>query len=55
MHYKIEGLDSDLEELSKYAKEMGMNTVTAQDKFNLKSSDLPEGTKIVVLSLQKQS
>ncbi len=54
MHYKIEGLDNDLEDLTRFAKEMGM-TATSQDKLNLKPSDVPDGTKMVVLGLQKQA
>lgn len=54
MHYKIDTLDSDLDDISKFAKEMGIKEVVAQDKFNLKASDLPEGTKVVILKLQKQ-
>jgi L-ascorbate metabolism protein UlaG (beta-lactamase superfamily) len=55
MHYKLDNLDVDLDELSNFAKEMGLTTITPQEKFTLKSSDLPEGTKIIVLGLQKQA
>lgn len=54
MHYKTEELDHDLETLEKFAKEMGIGDVTPQEKLNLRSSDLPEGTKVVILDYKSQ-
>jgi len=49
MHYQVEGLDPELDDISKFAKEMGLSDISPQEKLNLKPSDLPEGTKVVVL------
>lgn len=53
MHYKIDTLDTDLDDLSKFAQEMGLKEPAPQEKFNLKPSDVPEGTKVVILKPQK--
>jgi L-ascorbate metabolism protein UlaG (beta-lactamase superfamily) len=49
MHYKVENLDADLEGIEAFAKEMGLSDLTSQERLNLKPSDLPEGTKVVLL------
>lgn len=49
MHYKVDNLDPDLEGIEAFAKEMGLSDLSPQDKLNLKPSDLPEGTKVVLL------
>ncbi len=49
MHYKVGPLDADLDGLENFAKEMGLSDLSPQEKLNLKPSDLPEGTKVVIL------
>lgn len=50
MHYNVGVMDTDQEDLSNFTKEMGLSEISPQEKFTLKPSDLPEGTKVVVLS-----
>ncbi len=54
MHYKIDTLDPDLDGLEKFAKEMGLSDISPQEKLNLRSSELPEGTKVVILDYKNQ-
>ncbi len=54
MHYRTDILDPDLDGLEKFAKEMGISDITAQERLNLKPSDLPEGTKVVILDYKNQ-
>ncbi len=50
MHYKVPKLKMDLDDVAKFLKTMGKNSVTPQDKYVVKSSTLPkEGMEIVVL------
>jgi len=49
MHYRTDILDADLDGLEAFTKEMGLAEASPQDKLNLKPSDLPEGTKVVIL------
>jgi L-ascorbate metabolism protein UlaG (beta-lactamase superfamily) len=50
MHYALPKLKIKLDEVSKFLKTMGKNSVTPQDKFVVKMSTLPkEGMEIVVL------
>ncbi len=54
MHYRTGPLDQDLDGLEKFAKEMGIGDITPQEKLNLRPSDLPEGTKVVILDYNNQ-
>lgn len=49
MHYRVEGLDAELDDITKFAKEMGLSDPSPQEKITFKPSDLPDGTKVVVL------
>ena len=50
MHYALPKLKMKLDEVSKFLKGMGKNSVTPQEKFVVKTSTLPkEGMEIVVL------
>ena len=50
MHYNLPKLKLELDEVSKFLKTMGKNSVVPQDKFVVKSSTLPkDGMEIVVL------
>ena len=50
MHYKLPGLKLEFDDVSKFLKTMGKNSIVPQDKFVVKISTLPtEGMEIVVL------
>ncbi|MEI7553664.1 MBL fold metallo-hydrolase [Candidatus Chlorohelix sp.] len=49
MHYRVEGLDAELDDISRFSKEMGIQDISPQEKLTVKPSDLPEGTKVIVL------
>lgn len=54
IHYKTDTLDLELDGLEKFAKEMGLGDTTPQEKLNLRPSDLPEGTRVVILDYKNQ-
>ncbi len=54
MHYRTDTLDQDLDGLEKFAKEMGLSDISPQEKLTLRPSDLPEGTKVVLLDYKNQ-
>jgi L-ascorbate metabolism protein UlaG (beta-lactamase superfamily) len=54
MHYRTDTLDQDLDGLEKFAKEMGLSELSPQEKLNLRPSDLPEGTKVIILDYKNQ-
>ena len=50
MHYNLPKLKIELDDISKFLKAMGNNSVVPQDKLVVKSSTLPkDGMEIVVL------
>ena len=50
MHYALPKLKMELDDVAKFLKTMGKNSVTPQDKLVIKASTLPkEGMEIVVL------
>ena len=50
MHYKDGNDNTDLEELSRFLEEMGLEKNGKEEKFKLTSkSDAPEETQVVVL------
>ena len=50
MHYELPKLKIKLDDVGKFLKAMGKNSVVPQDKFTVKSSALPkDGTEVVVL------
>jgi L-ascorbate metabolism protein UlaG (beta-lactamase superfamily) len=54
MHYAIPGAAENLEPLSKFLKEMGLNEVEMQPSLKITSTNsLPEETKVVVLTYQR--
>lgn len=50
MHYKVEGLKFELEEVDNFLKEMGAEGVIAQQKLSITKDKLPEEPQVVVLS-----
>ncbi len=54
MHYRTDVMDFDLDPVDKFAKEMGLSDISPQEKLNLRPSDLPEGTKVVILDYKNQ-
>jgi len=50
MHYLLPKLKVKLDDVDKFSKVMGKNSMEAQDKFSVKASVLPkEGMEIVIL------
>lgn len=50
MHYRISGLKVKLDNLDKFAKEMGIKEGEPEEKFRINKKDLPqEETKVVIL------
>lgn len=50
MHYELPKLKEKLDDVNKFLKAMGKNSIVPQDKFTVKSSALPkDGTEVVVL------
>jgi len=50
MHYNLPKLKMNLDDVAKFLKSMGKNSVVPQDKFTVKTSTLPkDGMEIVVL------
>jgi L-ascorbate metabolism protein UlaG (beta-lactamase superfamily) len=52
MHYDLPGLKLQLEDLSKFMKEMGISTFESLPSFKVSRSGLPDETRVVVLSPQ---
>lgn len=50
MHYKIEGLKFELDNVDKFLKEMGAEGVLVQPKLSITKDKLPEESTVVVLS-----
>jgi len=53
MHYKIPGLKTDVEDVSKFLKEMGSEAIEPLTKLKVSPKDLPskdDETKIIILS-----
>lgn len=50
MHYKIDGLKFELEEVDGFLKEMGAENVVVQPKLSITQEKLPEEPQVVVLS-----
>jgi L-ascorbate metabolism protein UlaG (beta-lactamase superfamily) len=49
MHYKTPAINRELEPVSKFLKEMGMEQVDSQPKLNISKSNLPASTQVFVL------
>lgn len=49
MHYKIEGLNIDLDNVDEFLKTMGQEDLKGQEELDIKSNSLPAETKIIVL------
>ncbi len=50
MHYELPKLKIKLDDVAKFLKAMGKNSIAPQDKFTIKFSALPkDGTEVVVL------
>jgi len=50
MHYNLPKLKMNLDDVAKFLKSMGKNSIVPQDKFTVKTSTLPkDGMEIVVL------
>jgi len=52
MHYALPKLTVKLDELSKFLKTMGKDSITPQDKFTIKSSALPNEGAMEIVVLQ---
>lgn len=50
IHYKIEGLKFELEDLTSFLKEMGAEGVMAQPKLSITKERLPEEPQVILLS-----
>ena len=49
MHYKVPECKLDLEELSKFLKEMGLGTAEPESSLKISRSSIPDETRVVVL------
>ncbi|MEM6530083.1 MAG: MBL fold metallo-hydrolase, partial [Chloroflexota bacterium] len=49
MHYAIPGLNSDLEDVEKFLKVMGVSNVQQEDTLKVSSSNLPEQPQVILL------
>jgi len=50
MHYELPKLKEKLDDVGKFLKAMGKNSIEPQDKFVVKASTLPkDGVEVVVL------
>ena len=56
MHYKVKGLAPSvkLDPVSKFLKEMGLDSVPTQETLKITHSGLPEETQVVLLELKAQ-
>ena len=50
MHYKMSGLNLELDELDRFLKEMGVTEPTEEDSLKISLSNLPEETETVILT-----
>lgn len=50
MHYKIEGLKSELDGVEKFLKEMGAEGVVPQPKLSITKDKLPEEPQVILLA-----
>lgn len=53
MHYKTAETTLKLDPLTKFLKEMGLNTVKTEDSLTVKRGSLPDETSIVVLDFKR--
>ena len=54
MHYKFKGSDLNLDPVSKFLKEMGLDKVEEQEMLKLDRSGLPDETQVVLLELKSK-
>jgi L-ascorbate metabolism protein UlaG (beta-lactamase superfamily) len=50
MHYQIEGVKFELEDVDRFLKEMGASEPTEESSLKVTASNLPEETEVVILS-----
>ncbi|MCA9920130.1 MAG: MBL fold metallo-hydrolase [Anaerolineales bacterium] len=50
MHYKLPGLNLELDELDRFLKEMGVTEPTEEDSLKISLTNLPEETETVILT-----
>ncbi|MCA9901718.1 MAG: MBL fold metallo-hydrolase [Anaerolineales bacterium] len=50
MHYKLPGLNLELDELDRFLKEMGVTDPTQEDSLKISLTNLPEETETVILT-----
>lgn len=50
MHYRTNLGDTDLQELERFTKELGLEQVEPREKLTIRKSDLPESMQVVVLA-----
>jgi hypothetical protein len=49
MHYHIDGLKLELEDVDRFLKEMGTTEPTAESSLKITAGNLPEETEVVLL------
>jgi hypothetical protein len=54
MHYKFRGSNLQLDPVSKFLKEMGLDKVEEQEMLKLDRSGLPDETQVVLLELKSK-
>lgn len=50
MHYRTNLGDTDLQDLERFTKELGLEQVEPREKLTIRKSDLPESMQVVVLA-----
>jgi L-ascorbate metabolism protein UlaG (beta-lactamase superfamily) len=54
MHYKVPGVESKLDPVSKFLKEMGLDKVPPQELLKVSRGGLPDETQVVLLELKSK-
>lgn len=54
MHYKVPGIDLNLDPVNKFLKEMGLDKVAPQESLKVSRGGLPDETQVVVLELKSK-
>ncbi len=54
MHYKVPGVESKLDPVSKFLKEMGLDKVQPQEALKVSRGGLPDETQVMLLELKSK-
>ncbi len=54
MHYRVPGVESKLDPVNKFLKEMGLDKVPPQEALKVSRGGLPEETQVVLLELKSK-